>query len=112
MHFSIKELFSSEKEVSFGTNVTFAFASQGVSLFVSVMMSVIVPKALGVSDYAYWQLFLLISSYVGIGLLGVNDGLYLRLGGKRYGELNYEELKAQNFRNRLHSDTFLCCAGS
>lgn len=78
-----------------GKNLAFATASQGVSLLSSIIMSLIVPKALGVEDYAYWQLFLLYSSYTGLALLGVNDGIYLRLGGRRYTELDQGRLKAQ-----------------
>lgn len=88
-------IFSTQENMGLGKNLAFATASQGVSLLSSIIMSLIVPKALGVEDYAYWQLFLLYSSYTGLALLGVNDGIYLRLGGRRYTELDQGRLKAQ-----------------
>lgn len=91
----LRSIFSTEESGGLGKNLAFAVASQGVSLISSVIMSLIVPKVLGVKDYAYWQLFLLYSSYTGLALLGVNDGMYLRLGGKRYKQLDYCRLKAQ-----------------
>lgn len=88
-------IFSTQENTGLGKNLAFATASQGVSLLSSIIMSLIVPKAIGVEDYAYWQLFLLYSSYTGLALLGVNDGIYLRLGGRRYTELDQGRLKAQ-----------------
>jgi O-antigen/teichoic acid export membrane protein len=88
-------IFSTQENTGLGKNLAFATVSQGVSLLSSIIMSLIVPKALGVEDYAYWQLFLLYSSYTGLALLGLNDGIYLRLGGRRYTELDQGRLKAQ-----------------
>lgn len=88
-------MFSTEESEGIGRNLAFAMASQGISLFSSVIMSLVVPKVLGVEDYAYWQLFLLYSSYTGLTMLGVNDGLYLRIGGRRYNDLDFGRLKAQ-----------------
>lgn len=91
----VKSIFSTEENEGLGKNLFFAVASQGVGLMSSILMSLIVPKVLGVKDYAYWQLFLLYTSYSGLALLGVNDGFYLRLGGERYGNLDFGRLKAQ-----------------
>lgn len=62
-------------------NTLIAFASQGVSLMVSFVMALIVPKALNVEQYGYWQLFVLYSSYIGFCHLGLCDGVYLIIGG-------------------------------
>ena len=75
--------------------MTYAVIAQGVGLLSSILASLVLPKFLGIEDYAYWQLFLLYSSYSGFALLGLNDGIYLRLGGKRYSDINHGELKAQ-----------------
>lgn len=88
-------IFSTKENEGLSKNLAFATIAQGISLVSSVVMSLIVPKLLGIDDYAYWQLFLLYSSYTGLALLGVNDGIYLRLGGQRYKDLDYERLKAQ-----------------
>lgn len=88
-------IFSTDETEGIAGNLIFAIVAQGVGLISSFLTSLVLPKFLGVQDYAYWQLFLLYSSYSGFCLLGLNDGIYLRLGGKRYGELSYGELKAQ-----------------
>lgn len=40
------------------TNALVAFSAQGISLVVSFVMSLLVPKVLGVASYGYWQLFI------------------------------------------------------
>lgn len=81
-------LFSVEEKGGITSNVGYAFASQAISLIASFMMSLIVPKVLGVAEYAHWQLFLFYANYVAITMLGVGDGVYLRLGGKRFSEID------------------------
>lgn len=88
-------LFSTEECDGIVGNMAYAIIAQGVGLLSSTVTSLVLPKILGVDDYAYWQLFLLYSSYSGFALLGLNDGIYLRLGGKKYSEINHEELKGQ-----------------
>lgn len=78
-----------------GTNIGLAVIAQGISLLSSVMMSLVVPKALGVEDYAYWQLFTLYVGYVGLLLLGVHDGAFLRLGGILIGRIDWSRIKTQ-----------------
>lgn len=88
-------IFSTEERGGISGNLVYAVVAQGIGLLSSVLTSLVLPKFLGVEDYAYWQLFLLYSSYSGFALLGLNDGIYLRLGGKRYSEVDHGELKAQ-----------------
>lgn len=88
-------IFSTEERGGFAGNLAYAVAAQGIGLLSSVLASLVLPRFLGVDDYAYWQLFLLYSSYSGIALLGLNDGIYLRLGGRHYDELDHGALKAQ-----------------
>lgn len=59
-----------------------------VSLIISSIVVLIVPKLIGVEEYGYWQLYLFYTSYVGFLHFGWNDGIYLRYGGKEYGELD------------------------
>lgn len=79
----------------FFKNLYYAFLAQGVSLLLSILMSLIVPKILGVHEYGYWQLFLLYSGFVGFFHFGLNDGIYLRYGGTDYNRLNYKLLGSQ-----------------
>lgn len=88
-------MITDNKTGKFLNNLFFAFTAQGVSLTVSFLMSLIVPKLLGVTEFGYWQLFIFYSSYVGFFLFGINDGIYLRAGGKKYNELNFSLLGSQ-----------------
>lgn len=78
-------------------NVIYAFGAQGISMFLSILMSLFLPKVLGVRDYSYWQLFVFYISYAGFFHLGENDGMYLKLGGKDYDQLNYSLLNTNLF---------------
>lgn len=76
----------------FKKNLIAALLAQGVSLMLSVLMSLVVPKFLGVMEYSYWQLFIFYVGYVGFFHLGFNDGVYLRLGGKEFKNLDFKLL--------------------
>lgn len=82
-------------KMQFFKNLMTAFLAQGISLLVSVLMSFLIPKFLGVTEYSYWQLFIFYTSYVGFFHFGFNDGIYLRLGGKKFDELDYQNIGTQ-----------------
>jgi O-antigen/teichoic acid export membrane protein len=69
-------------------NFSYTLSSNVVSLLISTVVVLILPKLVGVEEYGYWQLYLLYSSYVGFIILGWNDGIYLRYGGEEYEKLN------------------------
>ena len=69
--------------------------SQLVTLVLNILMSTVFPKILSVNDFGYWQLFLFYSSFVGFFHFGLNDGVYLRYGGKHIESVNKELLKGQ-----------------
>lgn len=73
-------------------NFFYAFGAQVVSLLASLLITFFAPAFIGVKQFAYWQLFLTYVTYVNITRLGINDGLYLRLGGKRYEDLDFDLL--------------------
>lgn len=79
----------------FVNSVIYALVSQGISLLLSVLMSIILPKVLGTYDYSYFQLFIFYSSYSGLTLLGLNDGIYLKNGGKEWDELDKSSIGNQ-----------------
>lgn len=85
---SLAKLFSVEEKGGIASNVCYAFASQAISFAASFVMSLIVPKVLGVTEYAHWQLFLFYAGYVAVTMFGIGDGVYLRLGGKRFSEID------------------------
>ena len=70
------------------SNFTYSLTSNLVSMIISSLMILIVPKLIGIKEYGYWQLYLFYSSYVGFLHFGWNDGIYLRYGGKEYDELD------------------------
>ena len=76
-------------------NMSIAFLAQGVSLLLSVVLSLVVPKILDGSQFGYWQLFLFYSSYCGFFHFGLNDGVYLIHGGESYDRLDKENIGSQ-----------------
>ncbi len=63
-------------------NLSYAYVSQIVSTLVSICFTLLVPKVLGVESYGYWQLIVFYATYLGMFYLGINDGIYLKSGGK------------------------------
>lgn len=76
-------------------NFSFTITSNFLTLFISTIVILIVPKIIGVYEYGLWQLFLFYSSYVGILHFGWLDGIYLRYGGSQYEDLDKSIFKAQ-----------------
>lgn len=76
-------------------NFLFLIFSQLVGLLFYIVISLVFPKMMTVENFGYWQLFLFYSSFVGFFHLGLNDGIYLRYGGKNYVKINKSLLKGQ-----------------
>jgi O-antigen/teichoic acid export membrane protein len=76
------------KTISFIKNFSYTLTSNFVTLLVSTLVILVVPKLIGVEEYGYWQVYLFYSSYIGFLHLGWNDGIYLRYGGKEYYKLD------------------------
>ena len=72
----------------FKKNIKYAAIGYIVNLIFSLLMTLIMPKILGVQQFAYWQLFIFYTSYVGLFHLGLSDGVYLRYGGMDVDEIN------------------------
>ena len=79
----------------FRKNIFYAFSAQGISLVLSVIMALVVPKVMGIEEFSYWQLFLFYSGYSGFFHFGLNDGIYLREGGTNYNKLNTKLIGTQ-----------------
>lgn len=84
-----------DSKKKFKNNLLYAFTAQFISLLLSVIMSVVVPKFLNVENFGFWQLFLFYVSYAGFFHFGLTDGIYLTLGGKRIEELDKREINNQ-----------------
>lgn len=68
--------------------MSYSVSSNLLSLVISTVVTLIIPKLIGVESYGYWQLFVFYSSYVGFLHFGWNDGIYLRYGGEEYQKLD------------------------
>lgn len=77
-----------KKALDFLSNFSYTIVSNIVSLVISTLVVLIIPKIVGVEQYGYWQLYLFYTSYVGFLHFGWIDGIYLRYGGKTYDELD------------------------
>lgn len=93
----------------FFKNLMTAFLAQVISLMASVSMSFILPKFLGITEYSYWQLFIFYIGYVGFFHFGFNDGIYLRLGGQKFEELDFNMIGTQ-FKLFISIEFSVCLA--
>lgn len=76
------------KAIDFIKNFSYTLSSNSVSMIISILVTLIVPKLIGIEEYGFWQLYLLYSTYVGFLHFGWNDGIYLRYGGEKYKDLD------------------------
>ncbi len=67
---------------------SYSISSNLISLAVSTLVVLIVPKFIGVTEYGYWQLYIFYTNYVGVLHFGWLDGIYLRYGGYHYRDLD------------------------
>ena len=77
------------------TNFSYVIGSNLLTVLVSSIVVLILPKVMGVEEYGYWQLYLFYLSYVGFLHLGWIDGIYLRYGGLDYNDLEKDTFFSQ-----------------
>lgn len=70
------------------SNMLYAYISQAFSTLIGFFLAILIPKILGVEGYGYWQLIVFYATYLGVFYFGINDGIYLRNGGKELYEIN------------------------
>lgn len=68
--------------------------AQGVVLAASVLKSLMLPAVLDVDGFAYWQVYVLYSGFVGVFAFGYSDGVYLKYGERNYSDLPFERIRA------------------
>ena len=86
-------------------NVLLSVTAQAISLMVSVIINLIVPKFISEQQYSYWQMYVLYVGYVGVLHFGLLDGLVLRNSQYDYDELNKKMMVSQ-FRMLLSIISF------
>ena len=74
-------------------NIGLSVIAQIISLAVSFIMNLVLPKFISEYQYALWQTYLLYVGYVGILHFGLLDGIVLR-----YSQYDYEELDKVRIR--------------
>lgn len=79
----------------FAANVIMSIVAQIISLAVSFVLTLIVPKFIDNYQYAYWQTYVLYVGYVGVLHFGLLDGLVLRYSKYDYEELDKPVLRSQ-----------------
>ncbi|WP_251615610.1 lipopolysaccharide biosynthesis protein [Pumilibacter muris] len=79
----------------FASNVIISLAAQIISMAVSFVTALIVPRFIDVYQYASWQIYVLYAGYVGVLHFGLLDGLVLRYSKYDYDELDKERLRSQ-----------------
>lgn len=83
------------KAKSIVKNLYYTVAANFATLGISILLNLFVPKLLGVTEYSYWQLYVFYSSYVGFLHFGWIDGIYLKIGGEEYENLDKKNLGSQ-----------------
>jgi len=68
-------------------NVSYTVFVNIISLIVSLLTVIILPKIMDITAYSYWQLYLFYCSYIVFINIGWIDGIYLRYGGYNYVDL-------------------------
>ena len=85
------------KLIDFIKNLSYTFVSNVISLIISLLLVLVIPRLVGVEAYGYYQLYIFYTSYVGFLYFGWCDGIYLRIGGKYYKDLD-KPLYSTQFR--------------
>lgn len=61
----------------------------------SALITLLLPKFIGVEQYAYYQLYIFYIGYIGLLGIGWIEGIYLKYGGQYYDDLNKAVLSRQ-----------------
>ena len=91
-------------------NITYVVGANFLSFAVSIFTSFIIPKFLGleIEQFGYFQIYLFYVVYVVFFQLGLCEGIYLRIGGHKYENLDFSIYSGQFWvMNILQLITFL-----
>lgn len=68
-------------------NLNYIISANFFVLIISFVLNLIIPKFLGITEYSFWQLYVFYSSFAGFFHLGWIDGIYLKIAGEEYKDL-------------------------
>lgn len=91
---------SNNKELS--KNVLISIFVQIISLLVSFILNLVVPRCIPELQYAHWQTYVLYVGYVGVLHFGLLDGIVLR-----YSQYDYDQLDKIRIRSQFKLLLFL-----
>lgn len=84
-----------EKIINILKNFGYVITSNLLTLIVSSLVILILPKVIGMNEYGYWQLYTFYLTYIGFFHFGWCDGIYLKFGGENYSDLNKSYFASQ-----------------
>lgn len=76
-------------------DIALSIIAQVISLAVSFIMNLILPKFMSEYQYSLWQTYLLYVGYVGVLHFGLLDGIVLRYSRYDYDELDKPRMRSQ-----------------
>lgn len=88
-------------------NIGLSIIAQVISLAVSFVMNLILPKFMSEYQYSLWQTYLLYVGYVGVLHFGLLDGIVLRYSRYDYDELDKPRMRSQ-FKCLLAMTSVFC----
>lgn len=88
-------------------DIALSIIAQVISLAVSFIMNLILPKFMSEYQYSLWQTYLLYVGYVGVLHFGLLDGIVLRYSRYDYDELDKPRMRSQ-FKCLLAMTSVFC----
>lgn len=76
-------------------NFGFVIFSNLITLLISSVVILVLPKVIGIEEYGYWQLYTFYLTYIGVFHFGWCDGIYLKFGGNDYKKLDKDYFFSQ-----------------
>ncbi len=83
----------SKSESLLAKGIVLIFSANVINAFFNAVTNFLLPKYLSIDAYSQVKSYYLYLSYVGILHLGYSDGVYLRYGGKKVGDISTSEIK-------------------
>ncbi len=88
-----------------------ALSANIVRLVISMVLTLLLPKLLGVEEYSFWQLYLFYVTYTAYSSLGFCEGIYLKHGGKAYEDLEPGMVSSQFWALAVYEIAFCVVGG-
>lgn len=76
-------------------NLLYAFGANGITMLVSLLTTLVLPRFVSIEEYGYSQLYIFYTNYIGFLHFGIPDGIYLRYGGYSYQKLDKPLFRSQ-----------------